>query len=77
MSAGRELPQAVGYDLDEALELLASLEDARGILLDSDRLAALAQIEHQIQLLSRRLGFGEGRYRWPLDCCGRARQHVN
>ena len=53
-------PREVTYDLEEALELLAALEDARDVLSDSDHLAVLVQVEHQIQVLSRRLGFDQG-----------------
>ncbi len=56
----REPPAHVEYDLEEALELLAALEDARDILSDSDHLSVLAQVEHQIGQLSRRLGFDQG-----------------
>jgi hypothetical protein len=56
----REPPAVVRYDLEEALELLAALEEARDALLTTSHLAELSQIEHQIQLLSRRLGFPEG-----------------
>lgn len=52
-------PLTVCYDLDEALELLAALEDARDVLADGDHLAVLAQVEHQIAVLDRRLGFGD------------------
>ena len=54
-----EPPQSVSYDLEAALELLAALEDARDALAESDHLAVLAQIEHQVVQLSRKLGFGQ------------------
>ena len=41
------------------MELLAALEDARDVLVDSDHLAALAEVEHQIAELSRKLGFDQ------------------
>ncbi len=50
-------PDEVRYDLDESLDLLAALEDARDALADTDHLAVLAQLEHQIAGLSRKLGF--------------------
>jgi hypothetical protein len=53
-------PGGVEYALDEALDLLAALEDARDVLLETDHLSVLAQVEHQIQILSRRLGFELG-----------------
>ena len=55
-----EPPPAVEYDLEAALGLLAVLEDARDALADSDHLAVLAQLEHEIASLSRRLGFDQG-----------------
>jgi hypothetical protein len=55
-----EPPDAVSYGLEEALELLAALEDARDVLAHGDHLAVLAQLEHQIAVLSRKLGFDEG-----------------
>jgi hypothetical protein len=36
----------VAYDLEESLELVAALEDARDVLADSDHLAVMAQLEH-------------------------------
>jgi hypothetical protein len=50
-------PAEVSFNLDEALRLLAALEDARDALTDSDRLAVVVQVEDEIRLLSRRLGF--------------------
>ena len=55
--AQREPPAEVSYGLEESLELLAALEDARDTLIDTDHLALLAQLEHQVALLSRKLGF--------------------
>jgi hypothetical protein len=49
----------VQYRLEEALDLLASLEEAGDALLTTDHLAEAAQVEHQIRILSRRLGFDE------------------
>jgi hypothetical protein len=60
-------PDAVRYDLEESFELLAALEDARDALSDSNHLAVVAQLEHEIARLSRKLGFdrpsggGDGR----------------
>jgi hypothetical protein len=48
------------YDLEEAPELLAALEDTRDVLGDSDHLAVLVQVEQQIEVPSRRLGFDQG-----------------
>jgi len=50
----------VSYGLDEALDLLAALEDARDVLIATDHFAVLAQVEHQVQLLGRKLGLGKG-----------------
>lgn len=52
-------PEQVMFGLDEALELLATLEDARDALLTSDHLAVLAGVEQQVAQLHRRLGFDE------------------
>lgn len=35
------------------------MEEARDALITTDHLVEAAQVEHQIQLLSRRLGFDE------------------
>jgi hypothetical protein len=53
-------PGEVALTLEQALDLLATLEDARDILIGSDHLSVLAQVEDQIQRLSRRLGFDQG-----------------
>jgi hypothetical protein len=50
----------VEFDLEEILDLLASLEDSRDVLFDTDHLSVLAQVEQQIQHLSRKLGIDEG-----------------
>jgi hypothetical protein len=52
-----EPPREVWYTLDEALTLLASLEDARDALIHSRQLATVVGIENEIRLLSRKLGF--------------------
>jgi hypothetical protein len=52
-------PDEITYDLEAALELLAALEDARDVLAESDHVAVLAQIEHQVVELSRKLHFDE------------------
>ena len=41
----REPPRYVWYTLDEALVLLAVLEDARDAIIDAGRLAAVVPIE--------------------------------
>src|SRR5664280_1522455 len=60
-SRSTEPPDAVGISLDEALELLAALEDSRDVLIGTDHLAVLAQVVHQIRLLSSRAQ-GSGSY---------------
>lgn len=52
-----EPPGQIDYTLDEALDLLADLEDARDALLDSRHLTVVVGAENQIRLLSRKLGF--------------------
>lgn len=54
-----EPPDAVRYDLDEAMTLLAALEDARDALIDGGFLGVVLAIEAEIRLLSRRLGFDD------------------
>jgi transcription initiation factor IIE alpha subunit len=56
----REPPDGIRYGLEEALDLLAALEDSREVLVDTDHLSVLSEVEHQIQILGRRLGFHEG-----------------
>lgn len=61
MSDGEnEPPTSVTYNLEEALDLLAALEDARDTLRDTEAFAGVLTLEAQIQLLSRRLGFDDG-----------------
>jgi hypothetical protein len=54
-----ESPAQITLDLDEALSLLGALEDARDALTDSRHLTVVADIEDQVRLLSRRLGFDD------------------
>ena len=53
----QEPPSEVRYSLDEALSLLAAFEDARDALIQSGHLAVVVNVEAEIRLLSRRLGF--------------------
>ena len=53
-------PEQINLGLDEAIELLAALEDARDVLIETDHLSVLVQVEHQIQLVSRKLGVEQG-----------------
>ena len=55
-----EPPTSVTLDLEEALGLLAALEEARATLQDGEHLAGVLNLEAQIQLVSRRLGFDDG-----------------
>lgn len=55
-----EPPTSVTFDLEEALELLAALEEARDTLRDTEHFAGVLTLEAQIQLLSHRLGFDDG-----------------
>jgi hypothetical protein len=54
-----ESPPQISYDLDEALALLAALEDARDALIDSRHLAVVVSIETETRTLSRRLRFDD------------------
>jgi hypothetical protein len=54
-----EPPDSVVFALSEALELLATLEEARLVIRDTDHLSVLAQIENELGLLNRRLGFDD------------------
>jgi hypothetical protein len=52
-------PARIELSLDEALDLLADLEDARDAMSDSRHLTVVVAVEGQIRLLSRRLGFAD------------------
>jgi hypothetical protein len=53
-------PESVHFDLEEALYLLAALEDSRDVLIETDHFSVLVQVESQIQLLTRKLGLEQG-----------------
>jgi hypothetical protein len=55
----REPPRYVWFTLDEALELLAALEDARDVLANTPHLTVLVEVEEQVRRLNRRLEFDE------------------
>jgi len=57
--SAQEPPPRVPYGVEEAVDLLAALEEARDALITTDHLAEAAQVERQVQLLSRRFGFDE------------------
>ena len=52
-------PLHITLDLNDALDLLAALEDARDVLGQGDHLSVLAQVEGQIAVLNRKLGFDD------------------
>ena len=54
-SEGRGPPSSVLYSLEEALDLLADLEDARDALLASGHLTAVLAVEAELALLTRKL----------------------
>jgi hypothetical protein len=55
----REPPRHVWYDLDEAIDLLAVLEDAQLTALEGGALSLVLLIEHHIELLHRKLEIGD------------------
>jgi hypothetical protein len=55
----REPPRQIWYDLDEAIELLAVLQDAQLTALDAGALALVVVLERQIELLHRKLQIGD------------------
>jgi hypothetical protein len=59
VSTSAEPPGRVSYNLEEALQLSAVQEDARAALAVTDHLAVLAQVEHHVAELSRKLGFDQ------------------
>lgn len=54
-----EPPAHIGLALDEAIGLLADLEDARDALIAASQLAVVVGVENQIRLISRKLGFDD------------------
>ncbi|MCZ7631329.1 MAG: hypothetical protein M5U19_20775 [Microthrixaceae bacterium] len=53
MAEPSEPPRQVWFDLDEALRLLAALEDVREELADGQALTLLMQVEVQVAALHR------------------------
>ena len=45
------------YDLEEALDLLAALEDALEVVAGTDYLGVVAEVENEVARLHRKLGF--------------------
>lgn len=56
---GQEPPRHIWYGLEEALELLAVLEDAADALTGSGHLAVVVAVEDQVRALNRRLHFDD------------------
>ena len=56
---GGEPPPELRLDLEEALELLEALEEARLALMTRDHLVEALQVFAQIQRISHTLGFDE------------------
>ena len=54
-----EPPREIWFDLEEALQLLAVLEDARDALIDSGHLPMVVGLEAEIRGLSRKLDLDE------------------
>ena len=54
-----EPPDGIRFGLDEALTLLAALEDARDASIESGHLVVVLAVEHEIRIIGHRLGFGE------------------
>jgi hypothetical protein len=59
MDDRREPPRHIWYDLDEAVDLLAVLEDAQLTALEAGALSLVVVLEHQIELLHRKLDIGD------------------
>jgi len=55
----QEPPGHISYDLEEAISLLADLEDARDALIESSHLTVVVNVESQVRLLGRKLHFGD------------------
>ena len=49
------------FVLEEALDLLAALEDARDALVDSSHLSVVLRVEDQIRHVSRKLDFDDSK----------------
>jgi hypothetical protein len=47
----------ITYGLEEALDLLAALEDALEVVADTDYLGVVAEVENEVARLHRMLGF--------------------
>ncbi|HEY9565304.1 MAG TPA: hypothetical protein VIR30_16175 [Nocardioides sp.] len=58
-SRGIEPPSRVSYGLDAALVLPGALEDARDALTGSGHLTVVMEVEDQVRVLSRKIGFDD------------------
>ena len=58
-SPGGEPPDEVRLSLEEALELLGVLEDARDALIQTNHLTEVALLSAQLLRINRKLGFPE------------------
>lgn len=58
----QEPPDEVRYDLEESIQLLVALEQARDALSGTDFWSPIAGVEHQILVLVRNLGLDEGEF---------------
>lgn len=59
MAGVDEPPGSITYTLEEALTLLAALEDANDALMQGGYLTVVVSIEAEIQLLNRKLRFDD------------------
>lgn len=57
MATRAEPPEEIRFSLEQALTLLAALEDARDALIVSGHLSVVVAVEAEVRELSRRLGF--------------------
>lgn len=71
-------PDRVTYEVDEALQLPAVLEDGRDVLTDSGDSTVVIDVEEEVRDLSSRSGFhkGEGGNGCPLTHSERPRPPV-
>ena len=58
-SEGEVPPDRVPFDLEEALDLLAALEEVCATLMATDHLTGVVAVEAQIRLLSHEVGFDD------------------
>ncbi len=56
---GDSPPEGIFLDLSEALAMLATLEDAGALAIESGHLAYVVEVEARTRLVARRLGFDD------------------